>query len=350
MKVININQCYQDVEKKFNKKGLELSKHDFYTIVGHVLKVSFLEAKMVSMINSNVYGKIKKYSKKLMTGMPIQYVLKSTNFCGFNIVVDENVLIPRFDTEALIPVVAKELLDGDKVLDMCTGSGAIGIAISKMAEENGKSVKLTISDISPKALKVAKYNCYRNYVDAECIESDLFENINDVYDIIYCKQKLTNMIESGLENKDIEADAKDLTSRIDVMLQSINESTLKDILDRHIKNNREVNKTKYNNKNKYCDMEYKGNKTDTVFHSPLSNYFRNKFPKLLTLVISLLVLLVWPSISNLILGDVTSANSPNAVAFSNLSALLCAITRLFVMVAFVVSSLSVALDLMYISF
>lgn len=186
MKVININQCYQDVEKKFNKKGLELSKHDFYTIVGHVLKVSFLEAKMVSMINSNVYGKIKKYSKKLMTGMPIQYVLKSTNFCGYNIVVDENVLIPRFDTEALIPVVAKELLDGDKVLDMCTGSGAIGIAISKMAEENGKSVKLTISDISPKALKVAKDNCYRNYVDAECIESDLFENINDVYDIIVC--------------------------------------------------------------------------------------------------------------------------------------------------------------------
>lgn len=186
MKVININQCYQDVEKKFNKKGLELSKHDFYTIVGHVLKVSFLEAKMVSMINSNVYGKIKKYSKKLMTGMPIQYVLKSTNFCGYNIVVDENVLIPRFDTEALIPIVAKELLDGDKVLDMCTGSGAIGIAISKMAEENGKSVKLTISDISPKALKVAKDNCYRNYVDAECIESDLFENINDVYDIIVC--------------------------------------------------------------------------------------------------------------------------------------------------------------------
>lgn len=173
---------------------------------------------------------------------------------------------------------------------------------------------------------------------------------NDVYDIIYCKQKLTNMIESGLENKDIEADAKDLTSRIDVMLQSINESTLKDILDRHIKDNREVNKTKYNNKNKYCDMEYKGNKTDTVFYSPLSNYFRSKFPKLLTLVASLLVLLVWPSISNLILGDVTSANNPNAVAFSNLLALICTITRLFVMVAFVVSSLLVALDLMYISF
>lgn len=186
MKVININQCYQDIEKKFNKKGVELSKHDFYMIVSHVLKVSFLEAKMVSMINSNVYGKIKKYSKKLMTGMPIQYVLNSTSFCGYNIIVDESVLIPRFDTEALIPVIAKELLDGDKVLDMCTGSGAIGIAVSKMAEENGKNVKLTVSDISEKALKIAKENCYKNYVEVECIESDLFDNISDVYDIIVC--------------------------------------------------------------------------------------------------------------------------------------------------------------------
>lgn len=189
-----------DIEKKFNKKGKELSKHDFYMIVAHVLNVSFLNAKMVTMINKNVYGKIKKYTKKLITGMPIQYVLNSTSFCGYDVYVDENVLIPRFDTEALVPVIVKDLLDGDKVLDMCTGSGAIGIAISKMSEEANKSVKLTVSDISEKALKIAKDNCYRNYVDVECIHSDLFENISDTYDIIVCNPPyITNVDYETLE-------------------------------------------------------------------------------------------------------------------------------------------------------
>lgn len=186
MKVLEINQCYTELEKMFNKKGKNLSKHDFFTMVAHLLNVSFLNAKMVNLINVNVFRRLKKYAKKLLTGMPIQYVLNSANFCGFDLYVDSNVLIPRFDTEALIPVIAKEVLDGDKVLDMCTGSGAIGLAVSKFAEEQGKNIKLTISDISPKALDIAKKNCYKNYVDAEAIESDLFENITEVYDVIVC--------------------------------------------------------------------------------------------------------------------------------------------------------------------
>ena len=186
MKVININQCYLDIEKQFNKKDKSLSKHDFYTMVAHLLDVSFLYAKTVTLINANVYKRLKKYAKKLLTGMPIQYVLNSANFCGYDVYVDENVLIPRFDTEAIVPVIVNDLLDNDSVLDMCTGSGAIGLAIAKIAEEKGKNVKLTISDNSEKALAIAKDNCYKNYVDVTAINSDLFENISDKFDIIVC--------------------------------------------------------------------------------------------------------------------------------------------------------------------
>lgn len=186
MKVLNINKCFLELEEKFNKNGKELSKHDFYTMVAKLLDVSFLNAKMVTLINNNVYKKLKKYAKKLMTGMPIQYVVNSTNFCGYEIYVDENVLIPRFDTEALIPIVAKGILDNDSILDMCTGSGAMGLAIVKRAEDLGKNVKLTISDISEKALAIAKQNCYKNYVDAVAVKSDLFENITEKFDVIVC--------------------------------------------------------------------------------------------------------------------------------------------------------------------
>lgn len=186
MKVLNINQCYLDLNKQFNKKGKELSKHDFYMIVAHLLNVSFLNAKMVSLINGNVYKHLKKYCKKLITGMPIQYVLNRTNFCGYDMYVDHNVLIPRFDSEQLIPNIVKDALDNDSVLDMCCGSGAIGIAVVKMAEEKEINLKLTCSDISEKALKIAKDNCYKNYVTANFVLSDLFENIDDKFDIIVC--------------------------------------------------------------------------------------------------------------------------------------------------------------------
>lgn len=200
MKVLNINKCFLELEEKFNKNGKELSKYDFYTMVAKLLDVSFLNAKMVTLINNNVYKKLKKYAKKLMTGMPIQYVVNSTNFCGYEVYVDENVLIPRFDTEALIPIVAKDILDNDSILDMCTGSGAIGLAVVKRAEDLGKNVKLTISDISEKALAIAKQNCYKNYVDAMAVKSDLFENITERFDVIVCNPPyITNADYENLE-------------------------------------------------------------------------------------------------------------------------------------------------------
>lgn len=115
---------------------------------------------------------------------PLQYILGSTNFYGLNLVVNENVLIPRFETEELventIKIIKNKFNKPIKILDLCTGSGAIGLKLKEIFKDS----KVTLSDISPKALKVAKQNSENLELNVEIIESDLFENINDKFDCI----------------------------------------------------------------------------------------------------------------------------------------------------------------------
>lgn len=112
---------------------------------------------------------------------PIQYITNSVNFYGIDLYVDENVLIPRFETEELVENTIKKLKEFNKpkVLDLCCGSGAIGIAIKSKINSD-----VTMSDISKNAIDVAKKNIKKNNLDISIIESDLFQNINEKYDCI----------------------------------------------------------------------------------------------------------------------------------------------------------------------
>ena len=117
--------------------------------------------------------------------IPLQHITGKQEFMGLSFNVNEDVLIPRQDTELLVESVLnylKQKVKGKKVkvLDMCTGSGCIAISIKKLAE----NVDVTAVDLSQKALKVAIDNA--NQLDAKVtfIESDLFENVSGKYDII----------------------------------------------------------------------------------------------------------------------------------------------------------------------
>ncbi|MBR3772510.1 MAG: peptide chain release factor N(5)-glutamine methyltransferase [Clostridium sp.] len=110
---------------------------------------------------------------------PLEYILGKQEFMGLNFIVNENVLIPRQDTEILVEkvlAVCKERA----VLDMCTGSGCIAISIAKLGEPQ----KTVAVDISTLALEVARQNVETNAVTVQLIESDLFENVSGSYDII----------------------------------------------------------------------------------------------------------------------------------------------------------------------
>lgn len=112
--------------------------------------------------------------------IPVQYITGVQNFMGLDFMVNENVLIPRFDTEILVEEVMKYLHDGFSILDMCTGSGCILLSLLHYSNDC-KGVGVDVSDA---ALTVAKGNCEKLGLNASFIQSDLFENVEGTYDII----------------------------------------------------------------------------------------------------------------------------------------------------------------------
>lgn len=122
--------------------------------------------------------------KRLNNGEPVQYIVGNVDFYGYKINVNKNVLIPRFETEELvfktINLIKKNLNENIKVLDIGTGSGCISIALKKEIP----GLDITAVDISEDALLVAKNNALENNCEINFIKSDLFNNIDNKYDLI----------------------------------------------------------------------------------------------------------------------------------------------------------------------
>lgn len=108
---------------------------------------------------------------------PMQQIIGSTEFMGYPFIVRENVLIPRMDTETVVEKALELIEKKDLVLDMCTGSGIIGISIAKECEAAGIPVKVTMTDISADALKLADDNAKLNNAKCEIVRSNLFDGI-----------------------------------------------------------------------------------------------------------------------------------------------------------------------------
>ena len=119
-----------------------------------------------------------------LTGRPLWYIIGDTDFCGYKIKVDERVLIPRPETEEMAMMVVGIAEEGQSILDMCTGSGAIAIAVQKELQKRGVKVKMTAADISEDALALAQENAEENRAKVEFICSDFFEKVRGKFDII----------------------------------------------------------------------------------------------------------------------------------------------------------------------
>lgn len=132
--------------------------------------------------------KLNKWNKLTMSLLekdyPVQYIIGYVDFYGLKINVNEFTLIPRYETEYLIELTLKEIkklnLANPKILDLCTGSGAIGLTLKSLLP----SSEVTLSDISKDALMVANKNKNELNLDVNIIESDLFKNIQGKFDII----------------------------------------------------------------------------------------------------------------------------------------------------------------------
>ena len=125
--------------------------------------------------------RLEKMKERIAAGEPWQYVVGKTEFYGRTYVVNKDVLIPRQETELVCEQLLKRIDKKSKVLDLCCGSGVIGITAAL-----AKGASVDIADVSKKALKVAKLNAKLNKANVQLIESDMFEEITDMYNVIVC--------------------------------------------------------------------------------------------------------------------------------------------------------------------
>lgn len=139
----------------------------------------------VEELNKNEEKKYFDAILKLRKGNPLEHITHQKEFMKLNFFVDENVLIPRQDTEILVEETIKiaQKIKAKKILDLCTGSGAIAVSLAKYLPQS----EITAIDISNEALKIAKKNANNNQVEKQItfISSDMFTNLNDEkFDII----------------------------------------------------------------------------------------------------------------------------------------------------------------------
>ena len=116
-------------------------------------------------------------------GEPVQYILRSAYFMGLKLYVDNRVLIPRQDTETLVEsvIVALHEFREPSVLDLCAGSGAIGLSVKTLIP----SANVTLSDLSKDALDVVRKNADELNVDVDIRQGDLFKAVGkEKFDLI----------------------------------------------------------------------------------------------------------------------------------------------------------------------
>lgn len=168
-----------DATNKLSRNKNATPETEAEWIISSVLGVSRLELKTIEKINEKDILKCEEIISRRLKGEPLQYIFGEQDFYNVNIKCDKRALIPRFETEFMVDLVAKELKGTQKVLDLCTGSGAIAVALAKAT-----TAEIHASDISSEALSLAKENADKNGAQVKFIHSDMFYEIEDKYDLI----------------------------------------------------------------------------------------------------------------------------------------------------------------------
>lgn len=149
-------------------------------IVSIALGIKRDEVYSDDLVSAEKVEKVNEIVAQRITGRPLWYCIGDADFYGFTIKVDERVLIPRPETEILVDTALKYIDSGKTVLDLCTGSGAVAIAVQKKT-----GARVSATDVSDKAIELAKENAALNGAEIEFVTGDLFAPVeNKKFDVI----------------------------------------------------------------------------------------------------------------------------------------------------------------------
>ncbi len=179
----NMSALLKNTKKRFAYCGIEEEEAEWIFALTLEIPKSAVndEEKLLKVAQVK---EILRIADERLTGRPLWYVIGDTDFCGYKLKVDERVLIPRPETEELVMLAVAAAEEGQSVLDLCTGSGAIAIATYNELKKAGRKVQMTAVDISEGALELAKENAVANDAEITFMQSDLFSNVRARFDLI----------------------------------------------------------------------------------------------------------------------------------------------------------------------
>ena len=178
---MKLAQIFKDFGEKLIAQGEEAESLSFvYRSLKNLSFTDFVFA-LQQEVTEEEKQFVEEIYKKLAAHISAQYIIGHAEFFGMQLKVDERVLIPRPETEELVELIlAENLKDNLKVLDIGTGSGAIALVLAK----NRPDWSVTAADISQDALELATENANVQNLNLSFIKSDCFSKISSKYDII----------------------------------------------------------------------------------------------------------------------------------------------------------------------
>ena len=206
----SVRQVVQDL-KNILKSLDDYSQNEEYILIEKSLNITKEQLFLKQNFATKELRKINRKLKRRLNGEPINKIFKEQNFFGFEFYINNNVLAPRKETEELVERVIidiKQSKEHIKLLDICTGSGCIGLTLKLICKNK---IDVEISDIDNKALFVAKINAekFKLETQVKIKKSNMFERLksNEKFDIITCNPPYISSLEyenlsGGVKNYD----------------------------------------------------------------------------------------------------------------------------------------------------
>ena len=219
---MNVKRAIQEGSKILKENNIEEPNIKIKLLMQNILKKTrqYIIANDTQELSKEQEIKYLEGIQKLKNNMPIEYITNQKEFMKKLFYVDENVLIPRQDTEILVEEVIKiaetkttsnqTIINNNlQILDMCTGSGAIAVSLASYIDKS----EIDAVDISQKALEITEKNAKENKVEKKIkeIESNLYKNIGEKkYDIIvsnppYIKHEVIKKLDKQVQKEPIIA-------------------------------------------------------------------------------------------------------------------------------------------------
>ena len=186
------NNLYLDTRARLKRAGVESAQLEAREIICYAADKSREQfyRDMTLYVSGEMERRVEELVQRRMAGEPVAYIIGEWEFYGLPLDVSRDVLIPRMDTELLAErgiLKARESGEGARVLDLCAGSGCVGLAIAANAPE----CRVVLGELSEGALRVCKQNIRRNELNARvtCLSVDALEAPSSTlwdFDAIVC--------------------------------------------------------------------------------------------------------------------------------------------------------------------